>query len=251
VFAAQCLVDNLAGSQYTPASYTGSFVSGTIVLRRQVLTARGPAGRLKGRPARFGIFVVVRYFFTRSQPPESRILLVESGSRHLLEDLLPGIRETYGDAPVDLVTCYGGLPRGFEPAATHVYRVTDYRGRAARRTLFRELAARRYTILGMICSDEPVMTKWKWALAWRLPAKVFALNENGDYFWLDWGHLAVMRNFVLFRAGLAGAGAVRTLGRFFLFPFTLAYLVLYATAIHIRRAWRTGSWRVRDESHSS
>jgi hypothetical protein len=34
------------------------------------------------------------------------------------------------------------------------------------------------------------MTKWKWMLAARLPGKVFVVNENGDYFWLDHGHLA-------------------------------------------------------------
>jgi thiosulfate reductase cytochrome b subunit len=46
---------------------------------------------------------------------------------------------------------------------------------------------------------------------------------------------------VLFRAGLAGAGAVRTLARFFLFPFTLLYLLLYATTVHFRRVLRGGN----------
>jgi hypothetical protein len=184
----------------------------------------------------------VRYFFTRSQPEVRRILLVESGSRCLLEGIVPGIRQTYGESvPVDLVTCFGGLPDGFSPETTRVYRVTDYRGRAGRAELFRELQANGYSIMGMICSDEPLMTKWKWALALRLPAKVFALNENGDYFWLDWAHLQVMRKFVLYRAGLAGAGAVRTLARFVLFPFTLGYLALYASTVHTRRALRRGA----------
>lgn len=185
----------------------------------------------------------MRYFLTRNQPKAIRILLVESGSRSLLEELIPGIRLGYGEAvPMDLVTCYAGLPHGLDPENTRVYRVPEYRGKAGRGRLFQELAANGYTVLGMICSDEPVMTKWKWALALRLPVKVFALNENGDYFWLDWGHWASIRYFVLYRAGLAGAGAVRTLARFFLFPFTLGYLLLYATAVHWRRAFRM-SWR--------
>ena len=75
-------------------------------------------------------------------------------------------------------------------------------------------------------------------LAARLPAKVFILNENGDYFWLDRGHLGNIRHFVLFRAGLTGAGAVRTVARLLLFPFTLLYLILYATSAHARRALR-------------
>ena len=79
-----------------------------------------------------------------------------------------------------------------------------------------------------------------------LPAKVFVLNENGDTFWLDYTHFGVIRHFVLFRAGLAGAGAVRTLARVFLFPFTLLYLLLYAATVHSRRALRRGhSWTRR------
>ncbi len=181
----------------------------------------------------------MRYFLTRSLPPGRRILLVESGSRRLLEDVIAGIRQTWGEEIfVDLVTCYPGLPEGFRPETTRAYRVTDYRGPEGRRRLFAELAANGYDIMGMICSAEPIMTKWKWALAWKLPVKVFALNENGDYFWIDHGHLKTIRNFVLFRAGLAGAGAVRTLARLFLFPFTLLYLLLYATTVHLRRALR-------------
>ena len=34
-----------------------------------------------------------------------------------------------------------------------------------------------------------MLLKWKWAIALRLPAKVFLINENGDYFWFDRGHL--------------------------------------------------------------
>lgn len=79
------------------------------------------------------------------------------------------------------------------------------------------------------------MTKWKWVIAARLPAKVFVLNENGDYFWLDYSQWRVIRHFVLFRAGLSGAGAVRTLARLALFPFTILYLLLYAAAVHLRR----------------
>ena len=177
----------------------------------------------------------MRYFLRRRIPPASRILLVESGSRHLLERALPSLRKTFGDSvPVDLVTCYPGAPWGVE----FVYRVTDYRGSAARRNLYRALAAKHYDVMGMICSAEPIMTKWKWSLAARLPAKVFVINENGDYFWLDRGHWRAIRHFVLFRAGLTGSGAIRTLGRLLLFPFTLSYLLLYASTVHLRRALR-------------
>lgn len=176
----------------------------------------------------------MRYFFTQRVPEVSRILLVESGSRYLLEGLIGGIRSTWGlDSRVDLVTCFPGLPAGFHPESTRAYRVTDYR--VNRGALIAELIHNRYSVMGIICSAEPIMTKWKWLLAARLPAKVFVLNENGDYFWLDYKHWSAIRHFVLFRAGLAGAGAVRTLGRLVLFPLTLLYLLLYAAAVHLAR----------------
>lgn len=181
----------------------------------------------------------MRYFFTGRLPDVSSILLVESGSRELLEKLLPGLRQTWGvDTPIDLVSCYATLPQGFDAASTHVYRVGDYRGREGRRKLYRELAARRYSLMGIVCSEEPLMFKWKWALTARVPSKVFVINENGDYFWLDRRHLKPIRQFVLLRAGLAGAGAVRTLARVISFPFTLLFLLAYATTVHSLRALR-------------
>jgi hypothetical protein len=164
--------------------------------------------------------------------------MVESGSRHLLERIHPGLRRAYGEsAPIDVVTCYPGLPQGF-PATTNVYRVSDYRGRAGRRSLYRALAKNGYSLMGILCSAEPIMTKWKWMLVLRVPAKVFVVNENGDYFWLDRGNWRSIRHFVLFRAGLTGSGSVRTLGRLIAVPFTLAYLLLYASTVHLKRALR-------------
>jgi len=183
----------------------------------------------------------VRHFFTRRVPRLEHLLLVESGSRYLFDNLLPDLPKHHGDAlAVDLVTCYAGLPQGFRPDHGDVYRVTDYTGRAGRKRLYRQLAARSYSAVGIICAGEPIMTKWKWMLAARVPAKVFVLNENGDYFWLDIGHWREIRHFVLFRAGLSGAGAVRTIGRLLVFPFTWLYLILYAAAVHMRR-WLRGS----------
>jgi hypothetical protein len=183
----------------------------------------------------------VRYFLTRRLPHPTSVLLVESGSRSLLEGLIPGLRRTWaGHSQIDLVTCYSKLPLGLDPSKTVVFRVTDYRGRSGRARLYRELASRGYRVLGILCSGEPVMAKWKWMLALRLPVKVFIVNENGDYFWLDRGHLAPIREFVYLRSGLADAGAARMLAQLFSFPFTLLYLLLYATTVHARRALRKG-----------
>jgi hypothetical protein len=181
----------------------------------------------------------VRYFLTGRHPELSAILLVESGSRHLLEGVVPGLRDAWGpDTRIDMATCYPGLPRGFAPAETRVYALADARSLRARLRLFRQIARNRYTHLGIVCSGGPILLKWKCVLALGLSAKVFVINENCDYFWLDRKHLSAVRQFVMARSGMAGTGAVRTPARLLAFPFTLAWLALYAAAIHARRRLR-------------
>ncbi len=181
----------------------------------------------------------MRYFLTRSLPPFSRTLLIESGRRELMDSLLSGLYRSHPDMRADLVTCYPGVPKNFREDLGRVYRVAEYQGRAGRKQLYSELDKQHYNVAGVICSAEPIMTKWKWVLGARVPAKIFILNENGDYFWLDRGHWANIRHFVLFRAGLTGSGAVRTIARLVMFPFTLLYLILYALSVHLRRKLRT------------
>jgi len=179
----------------------------------------------------------LRHFFSRGNPPFTKVLLIESGSRRLFDGLIPGLYNLYGEQlQIDLVTCFAGVPTGFRG---NVFRVTDYPGRAGRKRLYAELATHRYPIVGIICSGEKIMTKWKWALAARVPAKIFILNENADYFWVDWSHWRVMIHFALYRAGLTGAAAVPTIARLLFFPVTLSYLLLYAAFVHARRKLRT------------
>jgi hypothetical protein len=176
----------------------------------------------------------------RRIPPFRRVVIVESGSRQLLEDLLPSLYQSHRpNMRLDLVTCFSGVPKAFRGEYGQVYRVTEYAGREGRKQLYRLLDANQYDICGMICSGEPIMAKWKWVLAARLPAKIFVLNENGDYFWADRSNLGTIQHFVLYRAGLTGAGAVATLLRLVLFPLTLTYLLLYAATAHLGRRVRT------------
>jgi hypothetical protein len=180
----------------------------------------------------------VRYFLSRREAPLTRVLLIESGSRSLLEALTPHLRETWArELPIDLLTCYNGLPSGFGPETT-VYRVTDYPTPQSRKELIRHLRALRYTTLGIVCSGEAIMTKWKWMIALRLPAKVFIINENADYFWMNRAQSDAIRQFSLVRLGLAGEGALRTVGRLLVFPFTLSFLLLYAFIAHSGRIVR-------------
>ena len=178
----------------------------------------------------------MRYCFSRAEFPLTRILIIESGSRSLVEKLLPHLYQSW-EIPIDLVTCFGGLPQGLAPNAT-VYRVGDYNTPEARRQLVRELRARNYTLAGMICSGEPIMSKWKLMLFFRIPAKFFIVNENGDYFWFHRDNSRNIRAFSLARIGLTGAGAVRTALRLLLFPFSIVFLLLWAFTVHARRALR-------------
>jgi hypothetical protein len=182
----------------------------------------------------------MRYLISRRTPPGARILLIESGSRYLMENLIPHLYSSWGaDYTIDLVTCYGGLPAGL-PADTHVYRVGDYGTPERRKELVRDIRSRGYAYAGMICSAEPIMTKWKWMIALRVPAKVFILNENGDYFWLHRENAKIVREFALVRAGLYGSDGVRTIGRLLVFPFAVIFLLLYAFQAHARRMLRIG-----------
>jgi hypothetical protein len=150
---------------------------------------------------------------------------------------MPHLRAIWGDTPIDLVTCFAGHPAGFGPETT-IHRVTDCNSPEDRRKLIRLLRESDYAVAGMICSGEPIMTKWKWLIALRVPAKIFILNENGDYFWLNREQADSIRQFCLVRMGLSGAGAARTAGRLLIFPFSVAFLLLYAFAAHSGRIAR-------------
>ena len=178
----------------------------------------------------------MRYFFRGRVPPATRFLVIESGSRELVENLIPTLRKIWGaDVQVDLVTCYPGLPQGFDGK---VYRIGEYGGPSGRHKLLADLSQHGYPLTAMVCSGEPIMAKWKWWLAAKLDSKFLVVNENGDFFWLDWVHRQTILRFIMYRAGLSGSSAVPTIVRFVLFPLTLAYLILYACTVHLRRALR-------------
>ncbi len=175
----------------------------------------------------------------RWTPPFTRALIIESGSRSIVENFLPWIYATYGpDSRVDLVTCYGGAPKGLHPENSRVFNVADFGGPEGRGRLLAALLERDYTVAVILCSGEPIMTKWKWWLTWKLPLKVLIVNENGDFFWLDRTQWKLLLHVALFRAGLTGEGAAARLGELLLFPLTLLYLLVFAGWVHLKRAVR-------------
>jgi hypothetical protein len=167
------------------------------------------------------------------------VLLVESGPRHLIENLLPGLYQQAVNQRVDLFTCFSGAPQTFDPARGDIFRASDWPGRTGRKKLYAMLRQRGYDVMGIVCADSPLLFKWKWALAWQVPAKVFLLNENGDYFWFDWSQWRTMLHFAAVRAGLSGGEGAATVSRIVFAPFVLLYLLAFAAYIHLRRALRT------------
>jgi hypothetical protein len=178
----------------------------------------------------------LRYFFRRYIPPFTRVLLVESGSRGAFDALVPLLYQIHGETmELDLLTCHQTIPMGFRG---RVYRVEDYSDPAARRRLLSELASSKYAALGILCSGEPIMTKWKWALVARLPAKVFVINEFAGFLYLDWGNVRNLATFARVRLGLSGAAATPAVVRLVLLPFALVYLLLFAAVVHTKRRIR-------------
>jgi hypothetical protein len=160
---------------------------------------------------------------------------VESGSRKVSERLLAVLSDTWPEIEIDVVTCYPGEPEGLQG---RVYRVTDYKGLAQRKRLYRDLAARQYGLTGILCTADPIMTKWKWVLAARLRSKIFVVNENADFFWLDRGHWRNALRMAQTRTGITGTAGIPALAQWLFFPVTLAYLLLFAGAVHIKRKVR-------------
>jgi hypothetical protein len=175
----------------------------------------------------------LRYFLRSRIPPFERVLLVESGSRSILNKLIPVIRERINPATqIDLVTCYPGTPDSFNG---RVFRVTDYSSSAARGKLLAQLAAQSYSVTGLICSGEPIMTKWKWMIALRVPAKVFLINEHSDFLFFDWPNRQQVLHLWKHRSGLGGTAAIGTFAGLLLLPFSLCYLLAFAGWVHLKR----------------
>jgi hypothetical protein len=153
---------------------------------------------------------------------------VESGSRELLEAAIPTVR-TFWDSrtpPIDVLTCFGGVPEGIGDDG-EIYRVSDYPG-PERKKLLRELKGRGYAVMGIVCSDEIILERWKWLIAMSVPAKLLVINESGDCFWADRNNWSAIRQFVASRSGLTGATILRSVLQVSVLPLTFVWLLLYA-----------------------
>jgi len=180
----------------------------------------------------------VRYFWNVKRFPEKGpILLVESGTRELLEKAIPTIR-TFWDGrtpPIDVFTCFSGIPEGIGDDG-EIFRVADFPG-PERKKLLREFKTRGYAVMGVVCSDEIILNKWKWMIMLNVPAKLLVINESGDCFWCDRENWPAIREFVASRSGLTGATVLRSILQTAALPFTFTWLLCFAAGAHTVRAF--------------
>lgn len=166
-------------------------------------------------------------------PPLRRILLIESGSREYAGNWLRWLYAENAQASVDVLTCFDGRPPQLREGA--VFLTQDYASREARRALIEEFRRNQYDAVAVLCTGEPVMTKWKWYVAASVPAKVLIVNENADWFWLHRDQWSTIRQFASARLGLSGSGAARAPMQLLALPFSLTYCAAATLYFHLRR----------------
>lgn len=163
-----------------------------------------------------------------------RLLLVESGSRTVAEKFLGHVYELHPAERVDVLTCYSGEPANFDGARGQV--ISIHTAQRHRMELISSLAGNGYNVVAILCSNEAIMTPWKWAVSARLPAKLLIVNENADYFWFDTGHVSNLGALIRDRWGI-GIN-LQLVSQVMVSPFVYLYLLANAAWVHARRALR-------------
>ena len=77
------------------------------------------------------------------------------------------------------------------------------------------------------------------------PAKVLIVNENADFFWLDWDNRRTLRRFLAIRWGVNRDEVLSTALRALVFPLTLLFLIFTALFLYFRRWRRLLLWKLR------
>ncbi len=182
----------------------------------------------------------MKYFFRTKIPAASDVLIMESGSPEIARRALDGFRKIFPDARFHLCTCQADAP---DATFASVYRVTDYPDAMQKLRLLFSFRRQGWKILAILCTGEPILWRWKMLALMTLPSKVLIVNENADFFWLDWENRRTLRRLVGNRWGVHSGEFFATFLRAALFPLTLVVLLSTAVFLTLRRAWRLLLWR--------
>lgn len=189
----------------------------------------------------------MKYFFRRKFPGAADVLLIESGSPEVARRALGKIREHFPDARYHLLTCWPDPPTGLYRS---VFRAADYPTGWEKLRLLLSLARRKWRVLVILCTGEPVLWRWKMLAVALFPSKVLIVNENADFFWVDWTHRRHVRQFLAVRWGVNRDEITATALRALVFPLTLLFLILTALYLYARRWRRLLVWRLRSSGTS-
>ena len=184
----------------------------------------------------------MKYFFRRKIPVAGDILFMESGSPEVARRALEGIRKIFPRARYHLCTCQ---PVPSTTMFSSVFQVTDYPTGWEKLGLLFSFWRKGWEVLVILCTGEPLLWRWKILALAILPAKVIIVNENADFFWLDWGNRATLRRLMGIRWGVNLDEILFTMLRAVAFPFTLLLLLATAGFLYLRRARRLLFWKIR------
>lgn len=191
----------------------------------------------------------MKYFFRRKFPGADDVLLIESGSPEVARRAVGKIREHFPGARYHLLTCWPATtPESrLAPAGPYrsVFRAADYPTGWEKLRLLLSLARRKWRVLAILCTGEPVLWRWKMLALAVFPSKVLIVNENADFFWVDWAHRHHVRQFLAVRWGINRGEMAATALRALVFPLTLLFLILTALYLYARRWRRLVVWRLR------
>jgi hypothetical protein len=186
-------------------------------------------------------------FFQTAVPPIQDILLIESGSQGIFRRGLEGIRRSFPDARLHLLTCWPDPPP--DPMAS-IHRVRDYASRREKLRLLGSFRKKPADVLAILCSNEPIMFSWKMLALAFIPSKTLIINENGDFFWLDWQNLQALRRFLQARWRILGQDFLQTVLLALIFPFTVLFLLTNTLRLYMRRWRRLLLWSIRGQSNA-
>ena len=190
----------------------------------------------------------MKYFFRRKFPGADDVLLIESGSPEVARRALGRIRALFPNARYHLLTCWPDTPAS---PYRNVFRAADYPTGWEKLRLLLSLARRKWRVLAILCTGEPVLWRWKMLALALFPSKVLIVNENADFFWVDWAHRRHVRQFLAIRWGVNRDEITATALRALVFPLTLLFLILTALYLYARRWRRLLVWRLRSSGASA
>jgi len=191
----------------------------------------------------------MKYFFRRRFPGADDVLLIESGSPEVARRALVRIRDHFPRARYHALTCWPETAQESRLAPEgpyqSVFHAADYPSGWEKLRLLLSLARRKWRVLAILCTGEPMLWRWKMLAVALLPSKVLIVNENADFFWVDWTHRRQVRQFLAVRWGVNRDEITATALRALVFPFTLIFLILTALYLYARRWRRLLTWKLR------